>query len=196
MKNIRLLFVSVCVTLFPLYLPGQGFVCYNEAALTRIGEQNGPLAGPDIWGQCLAGVRGETLVPVGTSVPHSAIDPGYLARGEFVGVASAKPGDSADVQFVAWDSRRWGTVLAGVPTEYLGRTETVRVPLRSITGNPEVPRWTRPAAVAVPEPSVILLVFAGAACLFLFRRQSRNGNSHRRILRFHEPNLNKQTSSR
>jgi len=168
MKSLFL--ICVWVELIPLDLPAQGFVCYNETALTRIGSLNGPLAGPAIYAQCFAGITVDSLAPVGVAVPHSAADPGYLSRGEFVAVPGAGIGGSAYVQLVAWDSRQWGIDLAGVPPAWLGRTDVVSVFLTSITGNPQEPLWRQPAIVPIPEPTIMALAILGSFSLVLLSR--------------------------
>jgi hypothetical protein len=153
-------------------LPGL-FRFVNITAPTRIGDPNGPLAGPEIWAQALAGPTSESLLPVGPAVPH--FTNGLAAAGNLA-VPGLRPCDVAWVRMVAWDSRPWGMALAGVPPEWQGMTDTVPVFLgggNSLQCAPiSIPRFTQPAIVPIPEPSVLFLAVPGGAlvCLTLRRR--------------------------
>src|SRR6185369_15937365 len=74
-----------------------------------------------------------------------------------VTVPDVPPNQFAYVQFLGWDSTYWGSSLAGVPSDQLGRTDIVTVFLT--TGMfPDIvhaPVFTQPAIVPpIPEPSV------------------------------------------
>ena len=66
-------FPLLLVFLSCLPLPGNGqgtFLLSTSTARTRIGSTNGPLAGPGIWGQALAGFTADSLTPVGFPSEH------------------------------------------------------------------------------------------------------------------------------
>ncbi len=160
------LVVGMCflITILWSYLPvrcdAQGeFLASNASAPTRLGTIDGPFAGPGIWGQFLAGPTVESLQPIGVSMEHY---PNGAVAG-MASVAGVPCGAIAQVQMVAWDGTIWGTSLAGVPANQLGRTDIVPVNL-SCDPFPFVgPSFTRAAVVPpVPEPSTWGLIALSA----------------------------------
>jgi len=133
---------------------GQGiFTFANPTARTHIGSIDGPLAGPEIFARMLAGPTAENLAVIGTgSVPHLT---NGLVIGGIVQVPTVPPFGTAYVQMVVWDSRLWGTDLAFVPEQWLGRTDIVP----RIVAPPEQgagpPAFGRSAIVPIPEPGVV-----------------------------------------
>ena len=158
---------------------GQGeFVAYNGTALTRIGSLDGPFAGPGIWGQFLAGSNVDALMPVGMALEHR----GHGAvggPGSIIIVPGIPCGAHAFVEFVAWDRNQWGTSLAGVPFDQLGRTDIVPHLLSCLPFAIATPQFTQPAIVPIPEPSVwALAALSGAlSCWRVGRRPAREQGS-------------------
>ena len=146
----------------------------NAAARTHIGAIDGPLAGTGIWAQMLAGPAPGSLSPVGGSAQHISLNGAAIGLTE--GGTTAVPGiqafQTAYVQMVAWDGTRWGTVLSGVPPDQLGMTDIVPVLLTSRIGGPpaNIPPFTQPAIVPIPEPAVLALAVIGGLGFLLFRR--------------------------
>jgi hypothetical protein len=136
---------------------GQGvFAGVNGTAPTRVGSLDGPIAGTNIAGQMLGGPSPSSLQPVGPSAYHRT-NGVFSVPGLNVTVPDVPVYQLAYVQFLAWDGTYWGSSLAGVPSDQLGRTDVVTVLLT--TGMfPDVvhaPGFTRPAVVPpIPEPSV------------------------------------------
>jgi hypothetical protein len=121
--NKLLVLLAVCVMLVPVRAQGQGkFVFYNLSAPTRLVSIDGPLAGPGIWAEMLAGRTPESLSPLGFPAQH-------FGDGRVIGGTPTVQGidcfETAYIQMVAWDGRLWGTSLEGVPVDQLGRTDIV-----------------------------------------------------------------------
>lgn len=172
----RILSVAACIALLGFHAFGQGmFVFANGGAggaLTRIGSIDGPLAGSAFWAQMLAGETANSLTPVGVSRPHSDGEFAGAVAPSLVEVPGSPPFTTVYMQMLAWDSRLWGTSLANVPLEWLGRTDIVTVELRPSTGIPPPPpiippRFTQPAVVPIPEPSILALTALGGFFLLL-----------------------------
>jgi len=150
-----------------LYAQGV-FVGSNISARTRVGSLDGPFAGTNIVGQMLGGASPSSLHPVGP------ID--YHNNGEFaiarITVPDVPANEYAYVQLLAWDSTFWGTNLAGVPNDQLGRTDIASVLLTTGTF-PDVvysPGFTQPAIVPpIPEPSVWALAVLAFGALRIRR---------------------------
>src|SRR3990172_6809452 len=98
------------------------FLFLNNAVPTRIGALEGPLAGPTIWAHMFVGTSAEELNPVDISLPHGTRG---IVGARTITVPSIPPLSTAYIQMVAWDSRYWGTDLANVPENQLGRTDIV-----------------------------------------------------------------------
>ncbi len=144
------------------------FLATNGSAPTHLGSIDGPLAGPGIWGQFLAGTTVDSLMPIGVPLEHTAGLIGIPGTGIVPGLPC---GAIAQIQVVAWDSTVWGTSLDGVPASQLGRTDIVPVYLSC----PPLPRggpvFTQPAIVPpVPEPSFWTLIVLGG--LWVWRQKS------------------------
>ncbi|HXU77443.1 MAG TPA: hypothetical protein VN794_12800 [Methylomirabilota bacterium] len=150
-----------------LYAQGV-FVGSNISARTRVGSLDGPFAGTNIVGQMLGGASPSSLHPVGP------ID--YHNNGEFaiarITVPDVPANEYAYVQLLAWDSTFWGTNLAGVPNDQLGRTDIASVLLTTGTF-PDVvysPGFTQPAIVPpIPEPSAWALAVLAFGALRIRR---------------------------
>ena len=152
------------------------FLFFNPTAPTRLGSADGPLAGPTIWAQMLAGGTPETLLPVGFSLPHDMN--GIVGGAVYVAVPGIPCREYAYIQMVAWDRQYWGRFLQNVPLDQLGRTDIVRHWLTGCDGLPVLgPEFTQPAIVPpIPEPSTALLGLLGWGLLFaghLVRRRGR-----------------------
>ncbi len=146
---------------------GQGeFLATNGSAPTRLGSIDGPLAGPAILGQFLAGATIDSLSPIGVPVQHRFGGTIFM-DGIVPGLGC---GTIAQMQMVAWDSTVWGTSLQDVPVNQLGRTDVVPVNL-SCSPFPLVgPVFRQPAIVPpVPEPSIWLLLMLGAFWMLRLR---------------------------
>jgi hypothetical protein len=169
----RLALTCLVIALMPVRsLPQGAFIFANELAPTRIGSADGPLAGPGIYAQFLAGRTVDSLTPIGIPTPHLADLPGIVDGGQ-IAVPGVPPSEFAFVRMVAWDSRLWGKLLSGVPSVWLGMTDIVPVLLTDPRTSPVgfEPNWTRPAIVPIPEPSIVVLVVVGSLGLFVFRRR-------------------------
>ncbi len=140
------------------------FYVHNGSAPTRMWSIDGPLAGPGIWGQMLAGPTADSLAAVGVPLEHSVR--GIIADG-VVEVPGVPALTFASVQMVAWDGTLWGTNLSGVPQDQLGRTDAVAVLLTYPIEPQFAPVFTQPAIVPVPEPSVLALTLLAGAVLFV-----------------------------
>jgi len=161
-----MLIVAVLI-IFPTLAESQGLFSYsNFSAPTRMGSIDGPLAGAGIWGQMLAGTNTQSLVPVGMPNEHLL---GRISEG-IVAVLGITPDTFGYVQMVAWDGVRWGTLLSGVPTDQLGRSDIVQH-FFTFDFQPQfAPSFTQPAIVPVPEPSTLVLGAVGACALWLASR--------------------------
>jgi len=152
------------------------FYFSNFRAPTRLWTIDGPPAGRGIWAQMLAGTTVEDLVSIGVPREH-------LADGVVYGGVVTVPGipefETAYLQMVAWDGQLWGTNLAGVPTDQLGRTDTVPHDLGGSIMPALSPLFTQPAIVPIPEPSVLALTVLAGAALFI-RRRLRHRTRHPR----------------
>jgi hypothetical protein len=167
----------------------QGFFNFNnDYARTHIGSIDGPLAGPGIWAQMLAGPSADAVAPVGKPAEHLDIGgtPSGLVFGGAVqvpGVPSGPPA-VAYVEMLAWDGARWGTILSGVPKDQLGMTDVVPVVLAGVGPGepPQDPRFTRSAIVPIPEPSVLgIAIIGGLGALLLRACWQRPGSSSGRL---------------
>ena len=130
---------------------GQGFFGFaNPDAPTHLGSLNGPLADAGIWGQALAGLTPDSLVPVGVPAQHY--------RGYLIGIDTFVPFSFSFpprvfVQMAAWDGRVWGLDFAKVPASQIGYSDIVLVQLDVPPGPLFQPNWTQSAIVPlVPEP--------------------------------------------
>jgi hypothetical protein len=168
----RLLLLLVLLLWLPLPRNSQGvFYLSTRTARTRLGSTNGPLAGPGIWGQAMAGFTVDTLTPVG--VPAQHITNGLVFNQE-ISVPFADAYRTVLVQMAAWDGRVWGTSFAGVPPNQLGFTDIVPVYLVTPLGLQDFPQFSSPAVVPlVPEPSATTLAMLGGAALLVHLRRRR-----------------------
>jgi hypothetical protein len=170
----RLAVIHFCCFVSAIHCWGQGvFLFFNASAPTHLESIDGPLAGPGIWAQMLAGATPDELSPVSVSLQHGGDG---LVGGIFpVTVPGINCLEQAYIQMVAWDGSYWGSELAGVPENQLGRTDIVPHILTGCYNLPVgAPRFTQPAIVPpIPEPSVWALALVGGAALFLWARASR-----------------------
>jgi uncharacterized protein (TIGR03382 family) len=166
-KNLYLTALCLCVSA-SLYAQGV-FYGSNVSGRTRLGSLDGPLAGTNIVGQFMGGPGPSSLQPVGLLGYH--YENGVFFVG-YVSVPDVPPRELAYVQLLAWDSTFWGTNLAGVPSDQLGRTDIASVLLTTGTF-PDVaysPRFTQPAIVPpIPEPSAWALAVLALAALGMRR---------------------------
>jgi hypothetical protein len=165
-KNVYLSAFCLCASA-SLYAQGV-FYGSNLSARTRLGALDGPFAGTNIVGQMLGGATPSSLQPVGP------ID--YHNNGEFfaalITVPDVPANEFAYVQLLAWDSTYWGTSLAGVPSDQLGRTDVVTVLLTTgvFPDGAFAPGFTQPAVVPpIPEPSVWALAVLALGALGMRR---------------------------
>ncbi len=134
------------------------------SVLTRISSPDGPLAGPTILAQFLAGKTVDSLAPVGDVLYHNT----GSVRGGSVAVPGISYYEVAQVQMVAWDGSLWGSSFTGVPADQLGKTDIVPVELGDPKiGLPAYPHFTQGAVVPIPEPSTLALAALGATALVL-----------------------------
>jgi hypothetical protein len=147
------------------FLAGE-FIFRNPTALTHIGSAQGPLAGQGIWAQALAGPTPDSLAPVGVAREHLTLgtNTGQVVGGTIM-VPTVSCATIGYVQMVAWDGGFWGTALAGVPPDQLGRTDTVAVQMACLSQPRPIPLFTQSAIVPIPEPSVVMLLAVGGAIL-------------------------------
>ena len=128
MKRLTLLFFVLPSLTAQVWAQGYFAFTLNVEAPTHLGSIDGPLAGPGIWAQMLAGLVPDSLTPVGWAAEHQ---PGGLVNSGaaeiFVPFSRHDPGygqGDVFVQMVAWDGTVWGTSLADVPLNQLGHTDT------------------------------------------------------------------------
>jgi len=89
----RFLLLLVLLPWLPLPGNSQGtFYLSTRTARTRIGSTNGPLAGPGIWGQALAGFTADSMTPVGFPSEHytNGLVGGPLDKRDLAGSQSSK----------------------------------------------------------------------------------------------------------
>ena len=154
------------------------FVGVNSFARTRLGSLDGPFAGTNIVGQMLGGATPSSLQPVGPIDYHNN---GVFSVFPYIAVPDVPPYAYAYVQMLAWDSTYWGSSLADVPNDQLGRTDVVIVQLRTgeFPDTAFVPRFTLPAIVPpIPEPSSLALTIIGCAFGVLRGRARSPGSSN------------------
>lgn len=134
---------------------GQGQISFYTPGThpTRIGSMDGPLAGSEIVGQLLIGNSPFTLMSVGEPLPHTR---GLISDG-ILTLEGLPCGSNAFAQMAAWNSLLWGSDLGRVPSDQLGWTDVVSVPLLCEPQPIFSPRFTMPAIVPIPEPSVLAL---------------------------------------
>jgi hypothetical protein len=165
-KNLYLTALCLCVSA-SLYAQGV-FYGSNALARTRLGALDGPFAGTNIVGQMLGGATPSSLQPVGPIDYHNNGE--FFI--EFITVPNVPAYQAAYVQLLAWDSTFWGTSLAGVPNDQLGRTDIASVLLTTgvFPDTAYLPRFTQPAIVPpIPEPSVWALAVLALAALGMRR---------------------------
>src|SRR5262245_1830772 len=154
--------------------PAQGRIWfYTPSARTRLWATNGPLAGPEIWGQLLAGPTSQTLAPVGTPEQHFS----GAILGPIIEVPTVPCSAFGYAQMMVWDGRLWGTAFENVPPSQLGATDVVSLPFSCFTDPVAAPWFMQPAIVPIPEPSVVTLGILTAGLLFgnrFARRQLRH----------------------
>jgi hypothetical protein len=175
MKTLILLIGYVPLGVFTVCAQGV-FIFSNITAPTRIGASDGALAGPGFWAQMLAGTNAAFLQPIGAPTEHF---PSGKVNGGYISVPGVPAYNVPYVQMVAWDGNLWGTSLAGVPADQLGRTDIVTVLLTTgVFPDPTyAPPFTQPAIVPIPEPSVSALL-GFAACLAFVSRFARRQLRH------------------
>jgi len=150
------------------------FFYWNYGPPTRVGSNDGHLAGPEIYGQMLVGLTPDSLKPILVAIPHHE-------GGKFgTGLSTVVPNVPCDntrvlvfMQMVAWDSRLWGTELAGVPADQLGRTDVVPHTLDCVAQVWYAPRFTMAAIVPIPEPPTWALALLTAPLLWIGQRLPR-----------------------
>lgn len=158
------------------WVEAQGkFIYWNFGPPTRFGSIDGPLAGPEIYGQMLVGLTPDSLEPILVAIPHH--EGGKFGTGLLTVVPNV-PCEFPDIvivymQMVAWDSRLWGTSLGGVPADQLGRTDVVLHQLDCVAEVWYAPRFTMPAIVPIPEPSPWALALLASPFLWMGQRLLR-----------------------
>jgi len=154
-----------------LDVPGR-FLPVNNAVPTHLGSIDGPLAGPGIWGQFLAGETSDSLVPV--DIPREHREGGFIG-GASIYLPNLYCGTIAQVQLVAWDGTIWGTAFENVPANQLGKTDIAPVRLSCYLYPDFGPAFTQPAIVPpIPEPSAMVVIALSFGFLVVrkFRRRS------------------------
>jgi hypothetical protein len=148
---------------------GQGTFQYLNpgAGRTRLGSLDGAFAGTNILGQMLIGRAPDSLVPFGMPLIHNS----GVINGGVATVPGIDGNEVAYMQLVAWDSLLWGTSLANVPLDQLGRTDIIPLMLSYPFQIPLFPQFNQPAIVPVPEPSVFALLALGGAVAWAIRRK-------------------------
>ena len=174
MKTI--LTIGVLTASFATAAFSQGEIFFwNATARTHMGTLEGPLAGPGIWAQLLVGTNVDLLNPVGMPLEHRL--GGRVGGPSDPNSVFAVPGipcnSWAYVQMVAWDGTRWGTDLAAVPLDQLGRTDVIGHFLTCYPATIYAPWFMQSAVVPVPEPSGVGLGLLGGALLLARRRAKR-----------------------
>jgi len=149
---------------------GQGtFLFRNTGAPTHLGSIDGPLADSTIWAQMLVGMESNSLSPVYIPLQHF--------NGRVPGPTVTVPGIPGDTlayfQMVAWNGDLWGSSLASVPVDQVGRTDIIPLVLTFFWQPASTPFFSQPAIVPtpVPEPSAWALGVFGALVFLLRRRR-------------------------
>ena len=149
---------------------------------TRIGSIDGPLAGPEIYGQMLVGPTPDSLEPILIAIPHR--QDGTFGTGLLVAVPNVPCEGRVIVymQMVAWDSRLWGTSIGGVPADQLGRTDVVPHELDcGVDPAYYAPQFTVSAIVPIPEPPAWALALLAAPFLWMGQHLLRKDRSRRQV---------------
>jgi len=171
----RFLF-TVVLALVAATAHGQGtFLYLNFGARTRLGSLDGAFAGTNVLGQMLIGRTPDSLVPFGLPLIHN----GGSINGGTATVPGIGGNEIAYMQLVAWDSELWGTSLASVPLDQLGRTDIVGLVLSYSFDPAFPPQFTQPAIVPVPEPSTLALLALGGIGAWALRRKGVEGRESR-----------------
>jgi len=144
---------------------------YQLRRRTRIGAADGSLAHASILAQMLVGLNMNSLTPVGVPTNH--------IQGAVFGGTVTVPGipgnTTAYMQMVAWNGDFWGSSLAGVPADQIGRTDIVPLGLTWPWQPSFPPRFTQGAIVPIPEPSTWLLAMLGTGAVLVARFVRRRG---------------------
>lgn len=168
-------FIISLILFVPFFGFSQGmFLFSNVRAPTRIGAVDGPLAGPGIWAQMLVGTNSESLTPV--ALPREHRGNGFVSGFTTITVPDIDGGTLAYVQMWAWDGARWGTSLAGVPNDQLGKTDIVPIFLTFSFDPQFAPLFNQSAIVPIPEPSAFALTVVGAGVLWFAARTRRRAS--------------------
>ena len=167
---------------FPLQTSCQpSFLVINDDAPTRLDLLDGSFAGPGFWGEALVGLTTNSLSHLGVPTEHRT---GGTIQPEGIYVPyDGNPGVSqwgwVYVQLAAWDGRVWGTDFASVPTNQLGRTDTVVVGLNVPPGADYTPQFSQPAVV--PPAPLRFATFTGSLSvsngLFQLRAAGPSGSN-------------------
>jgi hypothetical protein len=166
MNTIRVLILLLSLAVTEGHGQGRVFLS-NSAARTRLWTINGPLAGPGIWGQFFVGPDADSLAPFGPSVEHQSQPAGLAKLQDVTEIPGIPCTTFVYVQMAAWDGRLWGAAFEGVPQDQVGMTDVVSVLATCGTHPVELPDFTRPAIVPIPEPSGLALGCFVAALLLL-----------------------------
>ena len=110
MKAIR---TTICLSLVSLHgVFADGYFKFSKLGpLVTVGSDDGPIADATILAQVFAGRSPDALRAVGDPLPFSS---GRIFN-TLVEVPFMDVGETAYVQFSAWDSKTWGLSYSGVP---------------------------------------------------------------------------------
>ncbi len=151
---------------------GQGEVWFNNSgARTRMGTTDGPLADGNILAQMLLGLNSNSLSPVGVPRVHLQ----GLVIGGTVIVPDIPGLTDVYMQMAAWNAQLWGSLLADVPVNQIGWTDTISVFLVWPFDPASRPFFNQPAIVPVPvpEPAAWALGVLGTLMLLTLLRPRR-----------------------
>lgn len=149
-------------------LLGDGYFKFSKLGpLVTVGYENGPAAESEILAQVFAGRTPDDLHAVGDSIPFT----GGRIFNTLIDVPFMGAGETAYVDFVAWDSRKWGVTYAGVPVNAVVKSSTLTTQLR-VQSSDSFLQLAFPEKLvvpsAVPEPSEGSLLLLGAS-IFVWR---------------------------
>jgi hypothetical protein len=164
-----------------MQLLAQGRILFvnNSNSLTRLWSLDGPLAGPGIWAQMLAGPTAQSLSPVGAPAEHVGMGFVRGVGSAIIEVPTVPCNTLGYAQMVVWDGRLWGTDYASVPANQLGATDVVAVWMNCFPYPAYAPPFSQPAIVPIPEPPAWALWLPGGALVIWLRDRRQCAPWHR-----------------
>ena len=144
-------------------LVGDGYFKFSKLGpLVTVGYENGPVADSTILAQVFAGRTPDDLRAVGSPIPFTA---GRIFN-TLTDVPFMEVGETAYVDFAAWDSSKWGLSFSGVPVGESVKSSTLTTQLR-VQSSDSFLQIAFPEKLvvpsAVPEPTKGALLLLGAS---------------------------------